>query len=404
MAERQLAVWLNGVRVGTLVKERQGGFRFDSLAGAAALTASREGAQTPWTRGFSRNWFDGLLPEGAQRTAAEGIYGVTGGDTFGLLAEIGWECAGAVAIMPEGRSPQGGRYEPITVDGVWERLDALPRIVEAIDREVRLSLGGAQEKMLLRQTPTGWALPLEGAPSTHIFKPEPLRYPGLAIAEAWSLRAASFATAAAKARVEIAPGHRPTLLVARYDRVLGPDGGVRRIHQEDMCQVLGLPPASKYAASTKIQEPLLSRLAQVLLRSTDPTTELQRLLQQVTVNVAIGNADAHAKNYSIVHNAGTVTLSPLYDVSPTMAFISTQRRSSLPVGGKFPIDEITRAHILAEGRSWGMPDRVARNLITSTLDRLAEGMKAADLEYPALPATIRRVINRQFVRLLRSEF
>lgn len=398
MAERQRAVWLGDRRVGTLVKERQGGFRFDVLPGASALTVSREGARTPWTRGFSRNWFDGLLPEGPQRTAAEGIHGVTGGDTFGLLAEIGWECAGAVAILPEGRTPAGGRYEPVTVDRVWERLDALPRIVDEIDLEVRLSLGGAQEKMLLRRTPTGWALPLEGAPSTHIFKPEPTRYPGLAIAEAWSLRAAASATMTADARLEVAAGHRPTLIVARYDRVIEGDS-VRRIHQEDMCQALGMPPASKYAKSTKVDEPLLSRLAEVLLRTSDPTTEQKRLLQQVTINVALGNADAHAKNYSIVHNAGTITLSPLYDVSPTMAFIATQRRSSLPVGGTFQIDEITRAHILAEGRSWGIPDQVARQLITETLDRLAEGMKVADRDYPGLSTATRRLVDRQFVRL-----
>jgi serine/threonine-protein kinase HipA len=401
MAEHQLAVWLGGRLVGSLIKERAGGFRFDVLPGAAALTASREGARTPWTRGFSRNWFDGLLPEGPQRIAAEGIHGVTGGDTFGLLAEIGWECAGAVAVLPEGRTPADGRYEPVTVDGVWERLDALPRVVDEVDLEVRLSLGGAQDKMLLHQTMAGWTLPLQGAPSTHIFKPEPTRYPGLAVAEAWSLRAAASATTTASARLEVAAGHRPTLIVTRYDRVITSEG-VQRIHQEDMCQALGLPPASKYAKSTKIEEPLLSRLAEVLLRTSDPTTELQRLLQQVTINVALGNADAHAKNYSIVHNAGTVTLAPLYDVSPTMAFIPTQRRSSLPVGGKFPIDEITRAHILAEGRSWGIPDPVARRLITATLDSLAEGMRVADRDYPGLSTATHRLVDRQFARLMRS--
>lgn len=403
MPERQLAVWLADLQVGTLVKERQGGFRFDVQPGAAALTASREGARNPWARGFSRNWFDGLLPEGTQRTAAEGIHGVTGGDTFGLLAEIGWECAGAVAVLPEGRSPDSGRYESVITAEVWERLDALPRLVADVDLEVRLSLGGAQEKMLLYKGEDGWALPLDGAPSTHIFKPEPTRFPGLAIAEAWSLRAAGAATSSASARLDAANGHRPTLIVTRFDRVVE-TGAIRRIHQEDMCQVLGLPPASKYANSTKINEPLLSRLAEVLLRAADPTAELQRLLQQVTVNIALCNADAHAKNYSLVHDQGTVTLSPLYDVSPTTAFIPTQRRASLPVGGKFPIDEITRAHLLAEGRSWGMPESVARTVITTTLDALETGMNIADVDYPELPAETRRLVNRQFVRLVGSSW
>ncbi len=403
MSER-LAVWLHDQRVGTLLREPRGGVRFDAQEGAANLTVSPMGAETPWSKAFSRDWFEGLLPEEGQRTTAERNHGVARGDTFGLLAAIGWECAGAVSVMPEGRTPATGRYEPLTNDEVLERLDALPRLVDLVDQSVRLSLGGAQDKLMLRQTLEGWSLSLDGAPSTHIFKPESPAYPGLAVAEAWCLMAAAAATMTVTAHLQAPAGHRPTLVVERYDRTITGDGIVRT-HQEDMCQVLGLSPADKYASSVKPHELQMARLAQILLnRSENPTEELRRLLQQLTVNITFGNADAHAKNYSLVHGNGVVTLSPLYDVSPTMAFLVSQDRAALPVAGKFRLEEITRHHLLVEARSWGIPEAVARGVVTTTLERLRIGMSAAQGTYKDLPAAIHSRLEIQFNRLAKSDW
>ena len=403
MADR-LAVWLHDQRVGTLLREPRGGVRFDAQDGAADLTVSPLGTGTPWSKAFSRDWFEGLLPEEGQRTTAERNHSVARGDTFGLLAAIGWECAGAVSVLPEGRTPATGRYEPLTNDEVLERLDAMPRLVDLVDRSVRLSLGGAQDKLLLRKTLEGWSLPLDGAPSTHIFKPESPAYPGLAVAEAWCLAAAAAATATVSARLQAPAGHRPTLVVERYDRTITGDGIVRT-HQEDMCQVLGLSPADKYANSAKPGEPQMARLAQILLnRSENPTEELRRLLQQLAVNIAFGNADAHAKNYSLVHGNGAVTLSPLYDVSPTMAFLASQDRAALPVAGKFRLEEIARRHLLAEARTWGVPEAVAREVIATTLERLRIGMSAAEGTYADLPVAIHSRLEIHFERLAKSDW
>lgn len=39
---------------------------------------------------------------------------------------------------------------------------------------------------------------------------------------------------------------RKVIVVERYDRVVGPDGAVERIHQEDFCQAVGVPPETKH--------------------------------------------------------------------------------------------------------------------------------------------------------------
>ena len=402
-----LVVWLGSDRIGELHRERRS-LRFIGTPGArgtTSLTVAVDGVDERWAPGFTRAWFDGLLPEEERRSAAEREHGVEPGDTFGLLAAIGWECAGAVSILPETVAPASGTYHPLDDAEVWERLDALPRGVSPIDHAVRLSLGGAQNKLLLARLGDRWHLPIDGATSTHILKPEPERYPGLAVAEAWSLAVAGAVTKTAKASLETPTGHRPTLVVHRYDRHIHANG-IMRVHQEDGCQVLGLSPGDKYPRGAGPREASLARIAGVLFaRAVDPPGELGRLLEQVIVNIALLNTDAHAKNVSVIHTgAGTVSLSPLYDVAPTLWFLPTLRRVALPVGEKWVIDEITRRHLLAEATVWGIPEAPARATITRALDALRVGMAEADRRYPDLPPDLRATVDRNVKRLEGSSF
>ena len=261
-----------------------------------------------------------------------------------------------------------------------------------------------EEKLLLARSTSGaWNLPLEGAVSTHILKPEPRQYRGLAVAEAYCLAAAAAVTPTAEAELLNAEGHRPTLVVTRFDRTLDGSGTPVRIHQEDGCQILGLPPDRKYNEQANPGSPSHAEIASVLLaRAQDPTVELGRFLQQLSANIALGNHDAHAKNYSIQHRNGAISLTPLYDVVPTKPFIPTDRRAAMFVGGKIVFDEITRGHLLAEARSWGMPDRAARETITDVFDRLGPGLERADSLFPQIDPETRAIVRRQYETLRNS--
>jgi serine/threonine-protein kinase HipA len=402
MTERhdRLVVWLGDEPVGDLLRIRSNELRFTRRDAARSLTVAPDGDATTWTPSFTRAWFDGLLPEEGRRTVAEAEHGIARGDSFGLLAAIGWECAGAVSVLPEGRLPASGTYEPLADGDVWERLDSLPRTVSDRDHDMRLSLGGAQDKLLLARLDGAWHLPLDGAVSTHILKPEPDRFPGLAVGEAWALAVTSGATLSATADFIEPAGHRPTIVVERYDRRIE-SGTVRRIHQEDGCQILGLPPEQKYPREIGPRVASLARISAILVeRAVDPIAELGRLLEQTVANVALLNTDAHAKNVSVVHTgAGTVSLSPLYDVSPTAWFLPTQSQAALPVGGKWRITEIERRHLLAEATSWGVPDREARRIVSATLDALEGGFEDADRRFPHRPDPMRAAVEAHIRRL-----
>lgn len=405
MTPDTLAVWLGNDHVGELSRgRRQFEMRFTRQSTSPPITVSTDGDTEQWTPSFTKAWFDGLLPEETRRTEAEVAHGIERGDTFGLLGAIGWECAGAVSVLPDDVQPGSGSYEPLSDDEVWERLDALPRTVGEADTRVRLSLGGAQEKLLLAKPADRWQLPIDGAASTHILKPEPALYPGLAIAEAWALSAASRATVAAKAMLLEEDGHRPTIVVERYDR-LRDGNSISRIHQEDGCQVLGLPPERKYPNGVGPKEVSLRRFADLLLaRAMDPIVELRRLLEQTVINVALLNTDAHGKNHSFLHTGGgTVSLAPLYDIAPTLWFLPGQPKAALSVGGKWRIEEIERRHLFEEATGWGMPSREAAFVIGETLEALSQGIENADAAYPSAPSAMLAKVRLQVARLLRTE-
>jgi serine/threonine-protein kinase HipA len=154
---------MSDLRVGTLERTAAGDLVY-SPGIDSPLTVGASGLTT-WSPQLTRNWFDGLLPEGDRRARLAARFSLRSDDTFGPLGEIGWECAGAVAVLPEGQLPSSGRYEPVDNAGVAERLDALPSIDLDPDDAIRMSLGGTQDKLLLARIAQGWALPIDGAPS-----------------------------------------------------------------------------------------------------------------------------------------------------------------------------------------------------------------------------------------------
>jgi hypothetical protein len=103
---------------------------------------------------------------------------------------------------------------------------------------------------------------------------------------------------------------------------------------------------------------------------------------------------------SVLHpGLRTITLAPLYDVAPTAWFLPVQNRTALPVGGKWKISEITRAHLRAEAEGWGMPAIVARSIIDGTLAAMKTGITEANDRFPAAPPAMREAVEAQLRRL-----
>ena len=243
---RQLDVYLGESLIGRIVENRKGGrFEYEQsiigkLAGRPVLSMAFPAKVRPFGEAKTSAWFNGLLPEGNRRDEVCRSLGVLPYDWIGLLAEIGWECAGAVRVFEHGRERACElRLEKISPSELAEKLSsATERLPQVESGLFRMSLGGFQEKMcvVMPAIPEGVSsvaaddvlLPMGDSPSTHILKPESEHYPGLAESEAWAMTAVGNAARASRVALLDLDDAPSTLVVERYDRIAD-NGFIRRM-------------------------------------------------------------------------------------------------------------------------------------------------------------------------------
>lgn len=406
----ELAVWLYDLKI-AVVNQKRGrlslAYTTDALdkypSGSPLLSLSLALRRERYGHGVIRAFLDGLLPEGEARKAVAREFGVGRDDTYGLIRELGRDCAGALVIQHVGDPPP-----PSSTTVTAERLndDEIAALVVNLRSaplgaggQVRISLAGVQEKLLLTRMPDGaWGRPVNGTPSTHILKPEIPRFPDTVENEAFCMRVAKHLDLAV-ANVETTTiGGRKIIVVERYDRVVHSDGSVDRIHQEDFCQAFGVSPDKKYEEDGG---PSLARIAGILQTAAGPDS-VEALLRAVTLNVLIGNGDAHAKNFSLLHHpSGALQLTPLYDLLSTLFYDDNQL--AMYIDNVHRTNQVTADRIVNEATRWGMSKRRASEVITDILERVVDAVAAATTETVGLPAEIPALVASQLAQA-RSEF
>ena len=104
------------------------------------------------------------------------------------------------------------------------------------------------------------------------------------------------------------------LVVERYDR-RRVDGKLRRLHQVDMCQALGMMPDLKYQRDGG---PSPADIITTIHSVFAGTAAIDRFVRALVFNWLIAGTDAHAKNYGLVLSGTNAGLAPLYDVSSAL--------------------------------------------------------------------------------------
>jgi serine/threonine-protein kinase HipA len=402
----ELAVWLYGTRVALIDNER-GRLRLtytgDALAryelGIPLLSLSLPLTPERYTHGLVRPYLDGLLPEGESRQAVANDFDLLAEDTYGLIRALGRDCAGAVVIQPAGEpappKPTTLTAEPLGDAEIADLVANLRSAPLGVGGRVRLSLAGVQEKLLLTRMPDSrWGRPVDGTPSTHILKPEIDRFPNTVENEAFCMRLARNLGLEIPTVETTTIGGRRLIVVERYDRVIHPDGSVERIHQEDFCQSIGILPAKKYEEDGG---PSLRRIAEILQATATPDS-LEKLLRAVTLNVVIGNGDAHGKNFSLLHDpSGALRLAPLYDLVSTLVY--GDDRLAMYIDNVHRTNKVTKDRIVNEAARWGMSKRRAAEIVDDLLDRIPDAAEAAREETEGLPLDIPKVATSQLQKL-----
>ena len=369
----ELHVFLNTARIGTLAQDN----------GAMSFAYSPEYLRSPDAYPLSQNlpltdevfhdpavenFFSNLLPDERIRATVAMILHVSEDNTFGMLKRIGADCAGAVSFYPAGQTPQSSRnpiYRDLSDDEAYRILDNLgQRPLDVGDEGVRISGAGSQEKLVACIRNGKISLPLYGTPSTHIIKPAIPNFPDSVFNEFFCMRLASKCGIPAAECDILMLNEEPFYTVTRFDRETT-DGITMRLHQEDFCQLLNVPPKLKYQedGGPGIEE-CMRRMTEIKM----PAAGKLSFVRLLIFNFLTGNCDAHAKNYAVLYRNGRPSFAPAYDLLSTMVYDSIAKRFAMSIGGETRMGMLTRDHFAELARRCDLNPK----LVLAELSRLAE--------------------------------
>jgi len=325
-----LDVYLHGKRVGGLFRLGEDHYSFayapelvaEVGAGKLLLSHSLPLRTQPFGPAVARAYVEGLLPQGGRRRAIARELGLDPSDGYGLIAELGGDCLGAVSFD---RGPAETEAAAATGSPAWltdAELEELlqPRPARLFDESdpwrMRFALPGARHKLALfyDAAEDRWAWPRPGLPSTHIVKPEPPERPGIAANEhACSLAYLELGFPVAHTKVATIAG-RPCLLSKRFDR-WGDPAAAERLHQESFAQALAICP-EEAARRLSPGVPMLSEASELLHAIGE--AEAARALMWVSVcDVLLGCTELRGANAALLYGAAGPMLAPFNDIAST---------------------------------------------------------------------------------------
>lgn len=411
---RALDVYLNDTKAGVLHQAADAtlSFTYDRdylTADALAISVSMPIQDEPHADRIARPYFSGLLPdEGARRRLAAAL-GVSHNNAFGLLEIIGRECAGALSLIPSGDPLPDYSLDPPDVLDEKRLVDVLALLRERPllggEQGVRLSLAGAQDKLAVCLIDGQIALPKDGRPTTHILKPFIERLEGTVENELFCMKLAPRLGLEAPAVSMHSAGDTDFILVERYDRHLD-DGKVYKLHQEDFCQALSVPPELKYEEEGGPGVTQSRQLIQTFTQS--PAADRLKFQRMLIFHYLVGNADAHAKNYALLYRDKSPDLAPVYDAVCTAAYPRLSKKLAMAIGGRSAPDTI----LLEHWHSLVAPTRAAQRLLENELlamanaieveaDTLLAQLAQQDITHPVLKV-VRKIVGTRSAMLRRA--
>lgn len=335
----------------------------------------------------TRNFFEGLLPEGfTRRCVAEWLHRDEK-DYLAILAGLGQECLGAIKIIDESRAVLPSKYKELTSEEVKKLAqEGATESAEMVTKS-HLSLTGASGKVGLYydEQKDKWYLPIGEAPSTHIVKQSHIRLKRIVANEQLCLLTAknlgieipqSFII-----KTESNEAEDVLFATKRYDRRMQSNGrklnGMNipyRLHQEDFSQALGIPASEKYE---KDGGSYLSKMFGILRDySASPIEDQLKLWDICVFNFLIGNTDNHIKNLSLLYGKDlkTIRLAPAYDIVSTMVYESSTENMALSIGGDYSIRKITEESFAKEATKAGLGVKMAMKRLDTLRKNYVEAL------------------------------
>ncbi len=385
---RTLVGYINDRCVGTLSEGNDlWNFQYDATWAAApdgfdlspALPRSTLLHQDGGTERPVQWYFDNLLPEEQLREAVSREARIHGDDAFALLEYLGAESAGSLVLLPPDEAcNEPGGLRPLSDEEISRRIRNLPRATLGSGAPKRMSLAGAQNKLLVVYRNGALFEPIGSEPSTHILKPNHVSddYAASVINEYLVMSLAH------DLGLSVPPVFRrytpePVCLIERFDRRVDPEGRTQRRHIIDACQLLNKSRAFKYQTAT------LPTLAQIVEYCRNRVSTRLELYRWLVFNLLVANGDSHLKNLSFLVSAEGIEFAPAYDLLSTGSYhtraFANERADwaavhlAIPLPGATTFAQVNRNSILSAGQALGLPRRVGER----ELDRLMRNLPDA---------------------------
>ena len=320
----------------------------------------------------TKNFFEGLLPEGFTRRCVANWMHKEENDYISILAGLGRECLGAIKIVTDEKDKVLPAYRKLSSDEVLKLAQEGATESAELVTKAHLSLTGASGKVGLYYDDSAdeWYLPCGEAPSTHIVKQSHVRLKNIVANEQLCLLTAknigidipeSFI-------VKTIGNDTEDVLFAtkRYDRKITEHNkkinGLKvpyRLHQEDFAQALGIASCDKYEQNG--EEYLKKMFALLRNYSANPVEDQLKLWDICVFNYLIGNTDNHIKNLSLLYSEDlrSIRLAPAYDIVSTVIYESSTDDMALGIGGEYKLHKITRTHFEKEAKNVGLNSKMA---------------------------------------------
>ena len=434
-----LAVYMNGYRVGTFTKTTSGAHQFQyhgswlAQPGSRPISLSMPLRHQAYRGDEAYNFFDNLLPDNTEvRNRVVARYQAASTQPFDLLSCIGQDSVGALQLVTEGHDVPDVRridYKALSDDELEQILTSyksgIPLGMVREQEEFRISIAGAQEKTALLYLDGRWYLPLNATPTTHIIKLPigKIESHSYSIDLSQSVENEYLCTLIAKEFGLPVPhcfmmqvGQVKALAVERFDRRYAADRSwIMRLPQEDFCQVLNVPSARKYENHGG---PGITDIMKTLLGSATPEQDRYLFMKSQVLFWLLAATDGHAKNFSVfIEPEGRFRLTPFYDilsVYPVFGGRGLNRRDAKLAmglasskGKKYAIEQIFPRHFFQTAKAVGFERSAMEEILTELANSVDDVIERVTQQLPAgfpdaISSTILEGLKARSARLIKG--
>lgn len=372
-----------------------------SLEGSYVLAPQFPLAENRYTGNLVKSFFENLLPEGDSLEDILAAINLRTANSLEILAKLGKDLPGVLSILaPNDEATNSQKYAELPYEELSRRLASradVPLLIS--NQQSTMSLAGAQDKLGIRLDERSGKIydSVGRSPTTHIAKPDTrqAKYRPSVINEYACMKLAKELKLPVP-DVWFLRVPEPVYVVKRYDRkVLA--GNIIGSHQIDGCQLLGHGAGWKYERQGGLVS--LPKLVQALRALPVKGKDLLNFQKWVMFNYLIGNADAHAKNISILISDKGCEIAPFYDLLCVRAY--GDNSLALFIGDQEIFDSVG-AHSWKElcedcGFNPNPTLRELRTMATALMPAWVKVRKALNKLHPDLLAEEHRLLEKMTV-------